>query len=64
MDVLAADVFVGALLVAADVPVTAEPPTEINTYISSPKNCPEAVDIRQLLRSIPVLFVGAVMSME
>lgn len=38
-------------------------PTTMATYTSSPKNCPVAVDIRQLLRRVPVLF-GAVIGTE
>lgn len=52
----------GVLVGVGGVPVV--PPITIRTYISSPKNCPPAVDMRQLPRMAPVLFVGAVMATE
>src|ERR1051326_6482707 len=46
------------------VAVRADPPTTTTTYTSSPKNCPAAVDMRQLPRRVPVLLVGAVIATE
>ena len=48
--------------VFADV-APAVPPDRIDTYTSSPKYCPAAVDIRQLPRIDPLL-TGAVISTE
>lgn len=59
---VAVTVAVDAELVV-DVPVAALPPTTICAYTSSPKNCPPAVCMRQLPRSVPV-FVGAIMATE
>src|SRR5918996_5562722 len=53
----------GVLVAALPVDVGPAPPTTIWTYTSSPKNCPAAVDIRQLPRSVPVWF-GAVIGTE
>ena len=55
----------GALvfIAAPDVAVAVEPPTTTITYTSLPKNCPPAVDMRQLLCTFPAV-VGAVIAME
>ena len=68
---VAVAVFVGGAVVEVApapvvvfVAVAAEgPPTTIWTYTASPKNCPAAVDMRQSLRSVPVLL-GAVIGTE
>lgn len=51
------------LVAALPVDVGPAPPTTIWTYTSSPKNCPAAVCMRQLPRSVPVLF-GAVIGTD
>ena len=42
---------------------TDPPPTTITTYTSSPKNCPLAVDMRQLPRNVPDVL-GAVIGTD
>ena len=57
------DVATALVLVAATVPVVVAPPITITTNTSSPKNCPPAVDIRQLPFTLPVLL-GATIAMD
>ena len=60
-------VWVGAAVVAAAGAVVFVAagafPTTITTNTSSPKNCPFAVDMRQLPRTVPVVL-GAVIGTE
>jgi hypothetical protein len=48
-------VTVGVAIAGALVLVAEVPPTTMMTYTSSPKNCPPAVDMRQLPRCVPVV---------